>query len=219
MRHQHYIIKLHELINPNEPLIDDYCFKVVTTLCDSSGYVALESRNYPHHYITFCSNDLIKITKIGDNFWNSTNVSRICWQLEDIFRFNVEAAEKASQQARLEKIGAMFEDPELSDFTITCGGSTFRVHKAIIGAQSSYFRAMFRDAMVEGKNNTADIKERVLAIDTICLNRTCYQSPVNCGVCHFLEDYNSNCSEKRKALGCYIYISLNAKSATAWWYL
>jgi len=47
----------------------------------------------------------------------------------------------------------------LHDFAITCGGQSFKCHKAILAASSKYFERMFSYDVVETKQNTMEIKE------------------------------------------------------------
>ena len=56
-------------------------------------------------------------------------------------------------------------DPKTSDFTLKCGSRTFKVHKAILGARSAVFRAMFQSGMkevVDGEAIIEDIDEKTL---------------------------------------------------------
>ena len=49
----------------------------------------------------------------------------------------------------IEDLTKLLEDPETSDFTLKCGSKTFKVHKNILGARSSVFKAMFQYGMKE----------------------------------------------------------------------
>ena len=42
----------------------------------------------------------------------------------------------------------------LSDFVITCGGESFKCHKAILAARSKYFESMFRSDMAESSQSS-----------------------------------------------------------------
>lgn len=58
-----------------------------------------------------------------------------------------------------EDIGNLFNNKELSDFTITCGDRKFFVHKAILSARSDFFAAMFRHDMKEVKEKEGKIEK------------------------------------------------------------
>ena len=54
------------------------------------------------------------------------------------------------------------DDSETSDFDLKCGSKTFRVHKNILGARSSVFKAMFQYGMKEAVIN--DVMGRPLEL-------------------------------------------------------
>ena len=59
----------------------------------------------------------------------------------------------------------ILDDHETSDFTLKCGSRSFKVHKAILGARSAVFRAMFQSGMreaVDGEAVIEDIDEKTL---------------------------------------------------------
>ena len=59
----------------------------------------------------------------------------------------------------------ILDDHETSDFTLKCGSRSFKVHKAILGARSAVFRAMFQSGMKEAMDGEAiieDIDEKTL---------------------------------------------------------
>ena len=65
----------------------------------------------------------------------------------------------------IEDMAKLLEDPETSDFTLKCGSKSFKVHKAILGARSKVFRAMFLSGMkeaVDGEAVITDIDEKTL---------------------------------------------------------
>jgi hypothetical protein len=41
-------------------------------------------------------------------------------------------------------IWSAFEEGKYTDFTIKCKGKDFRVHRVVLGTQSSYFNALFK---------------------------------------------------------------------------
>ncbi|KAK5135602.1 hypothetical protein LTR08_005082 [Meristemomyces frigidus] len=53
-------------------------------------------------------------------------------------------------------LASLFKSKELSDFTVTCGPHTFKVHKAILWTQSAYFGALPNFA--EGAKNSIEFK-------------------------------------------------------------
>ena len=69
-------------------------------------------------------------------------------------------------QVRLiEDITNLLEDPETADFTLNCGSKSFKVHKAVLGAWSKVFRAMFLSGMtdaVDGEAVITDVEEKTL---------------------------------------------------------
>ena len=69
-------------------------------------------------------------------------------------------------QVRLiEDITNLLEDPETADFTLKCGSKSFKVHKAVPGARSKVFRAMFLSGMtdaVDGEAIITDVEEKTL---------------------------------------------------------
>ena len=69
-------------------------------------------------------------------------------------------------QVRLiEDITNLLEDPETADFTLKCGSKSFKVHKAVPGARSKVFRAMFLSGMTEAADGEAvitDVEEKTL---------------------------------------------------------
>ena len=59
----------------------------------------------------------------------------------------------------------ILDDHETSDFTLKCGSRSFKVHKAILGARSAVFRAIFQSGMreaVDGEAIIEDIDEKTL---------------------------------------------------------
>ncbi|KZM22846.1 hypothetical protein ST47_g6010 [Ascochyta rabiei] len=63
-------------------------------------------------------------------------------------------------ESLLEKLKGLFECADYSDFTITCGVETFRVHKAIVCSQSEFFKRAERFPVGTGAaNGTIDLPE------------------------------------------------------------
>ena len=65
----------------------------------------------------------------------------------------------------IEDMTNLLEDPETADFTLKCGSKSFKVHKAILGARSKVFRAMFLSGMkeaVDGEAVITDVEEKTL---------------------------------------------------------
>ncbi|TID27488.1 hypothetical protein E2P81_ATG00245 [Venturia nashicola] len=46
-----------------------------------------------------------------------------------------------------------------SDFTITCDGSTYKVHKIVLSTLSRYFETMFSSGFKEAQENSVDLQE------------------------------------------------------------
>lgn len=53
----------------------------------------------------------------------------------------------------------LFENPNFSDVTLTCGNREFKMHKAILASRSAVFSAMFEHQMLEGKSNRVQIED------------------------------------------------------------
>ena len=53
----------------------------------------------------------------------------------------------------------LFENPNFSDVTLTCGNREFKMHKAILASRSAVFNAMFEHQMLEGKSNRVQIED------------------------------------------------------------
>ncbi len=58
-----------------------------------------------------------------------------------------------------EDLSVLFESPNFSDVTLTCGNREFKMHKAILSARSAVFNAMFESQMVEGISNRVKIDD------------------------------------------------------------
>ena len=50
---------------------------------------------------------------------------------------------EADSNLFIDDMTKLMDDSETSDFTLKCGSKSFKVHKAILGARSKVFRAMF----------------------------------------------------------------------------
>jgi len=55
--------------------------------------------------------------------------------------------------------GVLFEDRELADASLNCGGSQLRVHRAILAARSPVFKSMFVGGMQESLTAVIEIPD------------------------------------------------------------
>jgi len=58
-----------------------------------------------------------------------------------------------------EHIGKLFNNKELSDVEVECGGEVFNCNQSILSARSDVFRAMFQADMKESKTKKVNIKD------------------------------------------------------------
>ena len=68
---------------------------------------------------------------------------------------------QASAEKCQEDMGNIFNDGDgkFSDFIISCRGTEFKCHKAILAGRSTYFRRMLSHDMEEAKQNYVDIPD------------------------------------------------------------
>ena len=59
----------------------------------------------------------------------------------------------------IEQLGKLFNDRELSDVEVECGGEVFNCHQLILSTRSDVFRAMFQSDMKENRTKTVSIKD------------------------------------------------------------
>ena len=72
---------------------------------------------------------------------------------------------EADSNLFIDDMTKLMDDSETSDFTLKCGSKSFKVHKAILGARSNVFRAMFLSGMkeaVDGEAIITDVEENIL---------------------------------------------------------
>ena len=58
-----------------------------------------------------------------------------------------------------EQMGKLFNDKELSDVEVECGGEVFNCHQLILSTRSDVFRAMFQADMKENRTRIVTIKD------------------------------------------------------------
>lgn len=58
-----------------------------------------------------------------------------------------------------DNLASLLQNDQFADLTITVGSETFRAHKAILGARSTVFAAMFQHDMQESQRNKVTIKD------------------------------------------------------------
>lgn len=75
--------------------------------------------------------------------------------------------ERDRDEKLLEEFDSILHDQATADFTITCNGKNFPVHRAIISARSRVLRAMIQSNMVEAKTGVHNIDHP--PIDDKCL--------------------------------------------------
>merc|ERR1740128_1295403 len=59
----------------------------------------------------------------------------------------------------IEQLGKLFNDRELSDVDVECGGEVFNCHQLILSTRSDVFRAMFQSNMKENRTKKVTIKD------------------------------------------------------------
>ena len=59
----------------------------------------------------------------------------------------------------IEQLGRLFNDKELSDVEVECGGELFNCHQLILSTRSDVFRAMFQADMKENRTKKVIIKD------------------------------------------------------------
>ena len=111
----------------------------------------------------------------GDGRYLSTVVTNMSHRVDNRDRFCVvvekddilKKAMKREAETNLfiEDMTKLMDDWEISDFRLKCGSKIFMVHKAILGARSKVFRAMFLSGMkeaVDGEAVITDVEENIL---------------------------------------------------------
>ena len=72
---------------------------------------------------------------------------------------------EAGTQVFIEDMSKLMDDPETADFTLKVGNTSFKVHKAVLGARSEVFRTMFLSGLkesVESEVVITDVSEETL---------------------------------------------------------
>ena len=93
------------------------------------------------------------------------NRDRFCVVVEKDDILKKAMKREAETNLFIEDMTKLMDDWEISDFRLKCGSKIFMVHKAILGARSKVFRAMFLSGMkeaVDGEAVITDIDEKTL---------------------------------------------------------
>jgi len=87
------------------------------------------------------------------------------WVTVDKDSLMVKKESETATKVFIEDMTKLLDDPETSDYTLKCGSKIFKAHKAILGARSRVFRAMFLSGMketLEGEVVIEDLDEKIL---------------------------------------------------------
>jgi len=71
---------------------------------------------------------------------------------------HIKSKSKGSTEV-IEQLGKLFNDKELSDVEVECGGEVFNCHQLILSTRSDVFRAMFQADMKENRTKKVTIKD------------------------------------------------------------